>query len=214
MSMDTGVLGQRYNYILSSFIGLAIALLVLAGPLFISSPIATLTIGPDTQRAVLSGHRFHCLEQDPIETFARCITHLKGQQLALEFTYGGQGNAVLTQCNVKYGQRVIKCSGGYDYRARFGQPFVYIQEDLGLTDFDRQMLWLENPLISVSESDWLILNRKFASVLSVLLGIGIWLNVKLKPAWRVVLVSVNIPVLVVPVESLITLVLLLAGYVD
>ena len=76
------------------------------------------------------------------------------------------------------------------------------------------MLWLENPLISVPESDWLTLNRKFASVLSVLLGIGVWLNVKLKPAWRAVLVSVSIPVLVVPLESLITLVLLLTGYVD
>nr|WP_290226259.1 hypothetical protein [Trichocoleus desertorum] len=205
---------RRYNCILASFIGLVIVWLVLSGPLFVSAPIAALTIGSDTQRAVLSGHRFHCLGQDPIETFARCITQLKDQQLELEFTYGGQGNAILTQCNVTYGQRVLKCSGGYDYRARFGQPFVYIQEDLGLTNFDRRMLWLENPLISVPESDWLTLSRKFASVLAVLLGIGIWLNVKLKPVWRSLLVGVSIPVLVVPLESLITVVLLLTGYVD
>ncbi|MBD1862997.1 MULTISPECIES: hypothetical protein [Trichocoleus] len=214
MSVQTGFLEQRYNYILSSFIGLAIALLVLSGPLFISVPIAAFTVGVDAQRIVLSGHRFQCIGRDPVKTSARCTTHLKGQLLELEFTYGHQTSTVLTQCNVKYGQQILKCSGGYDYRASFSKPFVYVQDNLGLTSFERRMLWLENPLINVSESDWLTLNRKFALVISILLGISIWLNVKLKRAWRIVLVSLSIPFLVVPTESLIALVLLFTGYVD
>lgn len=195
-------------------LALAIVLLSLAGPRSVSVPIAALTIGEDNQRVVLSGHRFQCVGQDPQEALVRCTTSLMGQQLKLEFTYGNRDSAVLTQCNLIYGQQVLECSGGYDYRASRWQPFVYLADGLGLTRTERWLLWLENPLVNIPEASWHTLNWSVAAVVSILLGLSIWLKVKLRSIWRIMLVSVSTAALVLPAYWLTLVLLVFTGYVD
>src|SRR4028119_984125 len=145
---------------------IAIGIIFWGGPISVAGSVAELRIGEGSRSelalreghriTIVSGHSFSCDWKDASNNINRCRTNLKGRSLEIEFKVGWL--EVVPQCNIRYSEQSFQCGGFNDYRHKPGQADLWIENSLGLTDFDRIWLFLTNPLANlfgnITEIDW------------------------------------------------------------
>lgn len=211
-----------------AFILAAIVVLMFwGGPYAVNGSVAELSL--DGQPGILmegssslliSGHRFAC--ERPLyplvnnsEIRNRCTTILAGKPLDLEFKIRP---FQVDACQLKYGDRVLKCDGFQDYRNRQGQADFWVEESLNLTAGDRLWILLENPLANIfgniSELDWNAMDKIVPWAIAALFSLGIWLDFRKLSVSLAILFS-SIPLFLTPfLKWLVPVVLLITGHLD
>ncbi|GET44060.1 hypothetical protein [Microseira wollei] len=209
---------HSYWSILAYCLVIAIAVMYWGGPISVGGAIAELRIGEGDRSIILSGHQFLCDWQHSRYNVTRCRTLLKRKSLEVEFTLN-RPLAGPETCNIKYDGRVFTCKGFNDYRHKTGQVDLYMENSLDLTESDRWWLLLTNPLANIfgniSEIDWSNIEPIVTWVVSILISVGIWLELsRVSVLWATIL-SLGTLALVRPfVRWLTLLVLILTGHVD
>lgn len=207
------------------------ALLILmywGGPYSINGSVARLyfdrlpvSLSGGNPGLVVSGHRFACDRQlSPFRKMNqqmrnRCTTHIAGKLLDLEFQIEP---FKVHDCQLKYGDRAMKCNGFQDYKNRTGQADFWLDTPLALTEIDRFWILINNPLANIfgniSELDWNTLDKILAWVISSLLGLGLWLDFRKASASLAILLSL-IPLFLNPLTHwLVLLSIIVTGHVD
>ena len=210
---------------------IAIGIIFWGGPISVAGSVAELRIGEGSSSesalreghriTIVSGHSFSCDWKDASNNINRCRTNLKGRSLEIEFKEGWA--EVVPQCNIRYSGQSFQCGGFYDLRHKSNQADLWIENSLGLTDFDRIWLFLTNPLANlfgnITEIDWNKITPILSWVVAILIAAALGLHfmqtpwVGLRFAGFILIVPISI--LITPsVESFIVLVLLLTGHVD
>lgn len=167
----------------------------------------------------ISGHRFSCNWKQFSDNITRCRTILKGKPLEVEFTLNLEGPLGCTDsCNLRYDDRNFLCNGFKDYRHKKGQVDLDVENPLDLTEFDRWWVLLNNPLANffgnISEIDWDRLLGILPWVISSLIGVGIWLDLRRVSILTATLLSPLALVLTPVIGWFTALVLILTGQVD
>jgi len=143
------------------------------GPSSVAGAVAELRIG-DT---IVSGHSFSCDWKDASNNINRCRTTLKGRSLEIEFKVDP---LEVRQCNIRYSEQSFQCGGFNDYRHKPGQADLWIENSLGLTDFDRIWLFLTNPLANlfgnITEIDWDNITPILSWVVAILIAAALGLH--------------------------------------
>jgi len=144
---------------------IAIGIMFWGGPSSVAGAVAEFRIGEGSRSesalreghriTIVSGHSFSCDWKDASNNINRCRTNLKGRSLEIEFKVEP---FKVPQCNIRYSEQSFQCGGSNDYRHKPGQADLWIENSLGLTDFDRIWLFLTNPLANlfgnITEIDW------------------------------------------------------------
>ena len=126
------------------------------------------------------------------------------------------------QCNIRYSEQSFQCGGSHDYRHKPGQADLWIENSLGLTDFDRIWLFLTNPLANlfgnITEIDWNNIIPILTLVVAILIAAAL---VQFMQTPRVgsrfagFILIVQISILITPIVWWFTLLgLLVTGHVD
>jgi hypothetical protein len=170
---------------------------------------------------IVSGHSFSCDWKDASNNINRCRTNLKGRSLEIEFEEGWA--EVVPQCNIRYSEQSFQCGGFYDLRHKRGQADLWIENSLGLTDFDRIWLFLTNPLANlfgnITEIDWdniiPILSWVVAILIAAALGLHFMQTPRVGSRFAGFILIVPISILIRPIVGWFTLlVLILTGHAD
>ena len=168
----------------------------------------------------VSGHSFSCDWKDASNNINRCRTNLKGRSLEIEFKVE---IFEVPQCNIRYSGQSFQCGGFNDYRHKPGQADIWIENSLGLTDFDRIWLFLTNPLANlfgnITEIDWdnitPILSWVVAILIAAALGLHFMQTPRVGSRFAGFILIVPISILIRPIVWWFTLlVLILTGHAD
>ena len=210
---------------------IAIGIMFWGGPISVAGPVAELRIGEGSSSelalreghriTIVSGHSFSCDWKDASNNINRCRTNLKGRSLEIEFKVGWL--EVVQQCNIRYSEQSFQCGGFNDIRHKPGQADLWIENSLGLTDFDRIWLFLTNPLANlfgnITELDWNTITPILSWVVSILIAVALGLQFMQTPRvgsrFAGFILIVPISILIRPIVEWFTLlVLILTGHVD
>ncbi|MEG4580175.1 hypothetical protein QUA71_11260 [Microcoleus sp. MON1_C5] len=210
---------------------IAIGIMFWGGPISVAGAVAELRIGEGSSSelalreghriTIVSGHSFSCDWKDASHNIHRCRTNLKGRSLEIEFKDGSM--EVVPQCNIRYSGQSFQCGGFYDMRHKPGQADLWIENSLGLTDFDRIWLFLTNPLANlfgnITEPDWdnitPILSWVVAILIAAALGLHFMQTPRVGSRFAGFILIVPISILIQPIVWWFTgLVLILTGHVD
>jgi hypothetical protein len=210
---------------------IAIGILFWGGPISVAGAVAELSIGEGSSPrsalleghriTIVSGHSFSCDWKDASHNIHRCRTNLKGRSLEIEFEDGWV--EAVPQCNIRYSGQSFQCDGLYDLHHKPGQADLWIENSLGLTDFDRIWLVLTNPLANLFgnmiESDWHNITPILSWVVAILIAAALGLQFMQTPMvgsrFAGFILIVPISILITPIVLwFTTLVLLLTGHVD
>ena len=209
---------------------IAIGIIFWGGPISVAGSVAELRIGEGSSSylafreghgiTIVSGHSFSCDWKDASNNINRCRTNLKGRSLEIEFKVEP---FEVPQCNIRYSEQSFQCGGSNDYRHKPGQADLWIENSLGLTDFDRIWLFLTNPLANIfgkmTENDWdnimPILSWVVAILIAAALGLQFMQTPRVGSRFAGFILIVPISILITPIVWWFTLlVLLLTGHVD
>jgi len=210
---------------------IAIGILFWGGPISVAGAVAQLRIGEGSSSAlalreghritIVSGHSFSCDWKDASHNIHRCRTNLKGRSLEIEFKDGWM--EVVPQCNIRYSEQSFQCGAFYYLNHKPGQADLWIENSLGLTDFDRIWLFLTNPLANlfgnITEPDWNniapILSWVVAILIAAALGLHFMQTPRVGSRFAGFILIVPISILITPIVWWFTLlVLILTGHVD
>lgn len=210
---------------------IAIGIMFWGGPLSVAGSVAELRIGEGSsselalreghRMTIVSGHSFSCDRKDASNNINRCRTNLKGRSLEIEFKVGWL--EVVPQCNIRYSGQSFQCGGFNDFRHKDGQADLWIENSLGLTDFDRIWLFLTNPLANlfgnITEIDWdnitPILSWVVAILIVAALGLHFMQTPRVGSRFAGFILIVPISILIRPIVWWFTaVVLILTGHVD
>ncbi|MEG4009382.1 hypothetical protein QUA41_09970 [Microcoleus sp. Pol11C1] len=209
---------------------IAIGIIFWGGPISVAGSVAELRIGEGSRYGlareghritIVSGHSFSCDWKDASNNINRCRTNLKGRSLEIEFKEGWL--EVVPQCNIRYSGQSFQCGAFYDLPHKPNQADVWIENSLGLTDFDRIWLFLTNPLANIFgnmiESDWdnitPILSWVVAILIAAALGVQFMQTPRVGSRFAGLILIVPISILITPIVWCFTLlVLILTGHVD
>ena len=209
---------------------IAIGIMFWGGPISVAGAVAELRIGEGSsselalreghRMTIVSGHSFSCDWKDASNNINRCRTNLKGRSLEIEFKVK---LFEVTQCNIRYSGQSFQCGGSNDYRHKPGQADLWIENSLGLTDFDRIWLFLTNPLANlfgnITEIDWdniiPILTWVVAILIAAALGLHFMQTPRVGSRFAGFILIVPISILIRPIVWWFTLlVLVLTGHAD
>jgi hypothetical protein len=209
---------------------IAIGIMFWGGPISVAGAVAELRIGEGSsselalreghRMTIVSGHSFSCDWKDASNNINRCRTNLKGRSLEIEFKVEP---FEVPQCNIRYSEQSFQCGGFNDYRHKAGQADLWIENSLGLTDFDRIWLFLTNPLANlfgnITEIDWdnitPILSWVVAILIAAALGLHFMQTPRVGSRFAGFILIVPISILIRPIVWWFTgLVLILTGHVD
>jgi len=210
---------------------IAIGIIFWGGPISVAGSVAELRIGEGSTYqlglreghgiTIVSGHSFSCDWKDASNNINRCRTNLKGRSLEIEFKV--EPFSKVPQCNIRYSGQSFQCGGFNDLRHKSGQADLWIENSLGLTDFDRIWLFLTNPLANlfgnITERDWENITPILNWVVTILIGAALGLQFMQTPrVWlrfAGFILIVPISILIIPIVGRFTLLLLLlTGHVD
>ena len=210
---------------------IAIGIMFWGGPISVAGPVAELRIGEGSSSesalreghriTIVSGHSFSCDWKDASNNINRCRTNLKGRSLEIEFKVGWA--EVVSQCNIRYSEQSFQCGCSHDYRHKPGQADLWIENSLGLTDFDRIWLFLTNPLANlfgnITESDWNNITPILSWVVAILIAAALGLHFMQTPRvgsrFAGFILIVPISILIRPIVEWFTyVVLILTLHVD
>lgn len=208
---------RSYTHIAAYFLTIVIVLISWGGPDAVRGAVVSLRIDgqPDV---IVSGHRFSCNWRKSSDNLNQCRTRLKGRILEVEFII----NKVLSPnpCSLKYNDRLFTCSGFNDvWLGQDDAVKIWVGDTLGLTQFDRWWILLNNPLANLfgnlSESEWDRLELILAWIVSILTGVGIWLDWK---RWSLPIATlfslVTVPLMTPVVRWCLGLLVWFSGHVD
>lgn len=209
---------------------IAIGIMFWGGPISVAGAVAELRIGEGSsselalreghRMTIVSGHSFSCDWKDASNNINRCRTNLKGRSLEIEFKVEP---FKVPQCNIRYSEQSFQCGGSHDYRHKPGQADLWIENSLGLTDFDRIWLFLTNPLANlfgnITEIDWNNITPILSWVVAILIAAALGLHFMQTPrVWSRFagfILIVPISILIRPIVWWFTgVVLILTGHVD
>jgi hypothetical protein len=209
---------------------IAIGIMFWGGPTSVGGAVAEFRIGEGSSSelalreghrvTIVSGHSFSCDWKDASNNINRCRTNLKGRSLEIEFKVE---LFQVPQCNIRYSGQSFQCGGFNDYRHKPGQADLWIENSLGLTDFDRIWLLLTNPLANIfgniTEIDWNnitpILNWVVAISISVAIGWRFMQTPRVGSRFAGFILIVAISILIRPIVWWFTqLVLMITGHAD
>jgi hypothetical protein len=209
---------------------IAIGIMFWGGPISVAGAVAELRIGEGSSSesalreghriTIVSGHSFSCDWKDASNNINRCRTNLKGRSLEIEFKVDP---LEVRQCNIRYSEQSFQCGGFKDYRHKPGQADLWIENSLGLTDFDRIWLFLTNPLANlfgnITEIDWeniiSILSWVVAILIAAALGLHFMQTPRVGSRFAGFILIVPISILIRPIVWWFTaLVLVLTGHAD
>ncbi len=209
---------------------IAIGIMFWGGPISVAGSVAELRIGEGSSSelalreghriTIVSGHSFSCDWKDASNNINRCRTNLKGRSLEIEFKVEP---FEVPQCNIRYSEQSFQCGGFYDLRHKSNQADLWIENSLGLTDFDRIWLFLTNPLANlfgnITEIDWdnitPILNWVVAILIAAALGLHFMQTPRVGSRFAGFILIVPISILIRPIVWRFTgLVLILTGHAD
>jgi len=209
---------------------IAIGIMFWGGPISVAGAVAELRIGEGSsselalreghRMTIVSGHSFSCDWKDASNNINRCRTNLKGRSLEIEFKVEP---LEVPQCNIRYSEQSFQCGGSHDYRHKPGQADLWIENSLGLTDFDRIWLFLTNPLANlfgnITEIDWdniiPILNWVVTILIAAALGLHFMQTPRVWLRFAGFILIVPISILIRPIVWRFTLlVLVLTGHAD
>lgn len=201
------------------------------GPSSVAGPVAELRIGEGSSSelalreghriTIVSGHSFSCDWKDASNNINRCRTNLKGRSLEIEFKV--EPLVKVPQCNIRYSEQSFQCGGFTDMRHKLGQADFWIENSLGLTDFDRIWLFLTNPLANlfgnITEIDWNYIIPILSWVVAILIAAPLRLDFMQTPRvgsrFAGFIQIVQISILITPIVWWFTVLLLLrTGHVD
>jgi hypothetical protein len=210
---------------------IAIGIMFWGGPISVAGAVAELRIGEGSSSelalreghriTIVSGHSFSCDWKDASNNINRCRTNLKGRSLEIEFKEGFM--EVVPECNIRYSGQSFQCGAFYDMPHKSNQADVWIENSLGLTDFDRIWLFLTNPLANlfgnITEIDWdnitPILSWVVAIIIAAALGLHFMQTPRVWSRFAGFILIVPISILIRPIVWWFTgLVLLLTGHLD
>ena len=210
---------------------MAIGIMFWGGPTSVAGAVAEFRIGEGSSSelalreghriTIVSGHSFSCDRKDASNNINRCRTNLKGRSLEIEFKI--EPPFKVPQCNIRYSGQSFQCGGYNDYRHGSGQADLWIENSLGLTDFDRIWLLLTNPLANIfgniTEIDWNniepILNWVVAISISVAIGWRFMQTPRVGSRFAGFILIVAISILIRPIVWWFTvLVVMLTGHAD
>ena len=210
---------------------IAIGIIFWGGPISVAGSVAELRIGEGSRSylalreghriTIVSGHSFSCDWKDASNNINRCRTNLKGRSLEIEFKEGWA--EVVPQFNIRYSGQSFQCGGFYDLRHKSNQADLWIENSLGLTDFDRIWLFLTNPLANlfgnITEIDWYYIIPILSWVVAILIAATLDLDFMQTPRvgsrFAGFIIIVQISILITPILWWFTvLVLLQTGHVD
>lgn len=207
---------------------IAIGIMFWGGPISVDGAVAELRIGEGSsselalreghRMTIVSGHSFSCDWKDASNNINRCRTNLKGRSLEIEFKVEPLG---VPQCNIRYSEQSFQCGGSHDYRHKPGQADFWIENSLGLTDFDRIWLFLTNPLANlfgnITEIDWNYIIPILSWVVAILIAAALGLDFMETPRGgsRFAGFILPISILITPIVLWFTVLgLLVTGHVD
>jgi hypothetical protein len=210
---------------------IAIGIMFWGGPISVAGSVAELRIGEGSRSelalreghriTIVSGHFFSCDWKDASNNINRCRTNLKGRSLEIEFKEGWM--EVVPECNIRYSGQSFQCGAFYDMRHKSNQADLWIENSLGLTDFDRIWLFLTNPLANlfgnITEMDWNnitpILSWVVAIIIAAALGLQFMQTPRVGSRFAGLILIVPISILIRPIVWWFTLVvLILTRHVD
>ena len=208
----------------------AIGIMYWGGPSSVAGAVAELRIGEGSRSelalrqghriTIVSGHSFSCDWKDASNNINRCRTNLKGRSLEIEFKVEP---FKVPQCNIRYSEQSFQCRGFNDFRHKRGQADLWIENSLGLTDFDRIWLFLTNPLANlfgnITEIDWNYIIPILSWVVAILITAALGLHKVQTPRvgsrFAGFILIVRRSILITPIVGWFTvLVLILTGHVD
>ncbi|MGL5064040.1 MAG: hypothetical protein ACRC62_28975 [Microcoleus sp.] len=210
---------------------IAIGIMFWGGPISVAGSVAELRIGEGSSSelalreghriTIVSGHSFSCDGKDASNNINRCRTNLKGRSLEIEFKVEP---FEVPLCNIRYSEQSFQCGGFNDYRHKPGQADIWIENSLGLTDFDRIWLILTNPLANlfgnITEIDWNNITPILNWVVAILIAVPLSLQfmqiprVGLRFAGFILIVPIS-TILIRPIVWWFTLlVLIVTGHAD
>ena len=212
---------------------IAIGIMFWGGPISVAGAVAELRIGEGSssesalreghRMTIVSGHSFSCDWKDASNNINRCTTNLKGRSLEIEFKVDPLKVPQCNKCNIRYSEQSFQCGCSHDYRHKPGQADLWIENSLGLTDFDRIWLFLTNPLANIFgnmiESDWNnitpILSWVVAILIAAALGLQFMQTPRVGSRFAGFILIVPISILITPIVWWFTLLVLLeTGHVD
>ena len=210
---------------------IAIGIMFWGGPISVAGAVAELRIGEGSSSelalreghriTIVSGHSFSCDWKDASHNIHRCRTNLKGRSLEIEFKDGWM--EVVAQCNIRYSGQSFQCGAFYDMPHKSNQADLWVENSLGLTDFDRIWLFLTNPLANlfgnITEIDWNNITPILSWVVAILIAAALGLHFMQTPRvgsrFAGFILIVPISILIRPIVWWFTgLVLILTGHVD
>ena len=210
---------------------IAIGIMFWGGPISVAGAVAELRIGEGSspqsalreghRMTIVSGHSFSCDWKDASNNINRCRTNLKGRSLEIEFKDGWM--EVVPECNIRYSGQSFQCGAFYYLNHKPGQADLWIENSLGLTDFDRIWLFLTNPLANlfgnITELDWNNITPLLSWVVAILIAAALGLHFMQTPRvgsrFAGFILIVPISILIRPIVWWFTgLVLILTGHVD
>ncbi|MEG4518444.1 MULTISPECIES: hypothetical protein [unclassified Microcoleus] len=210
---------------------IAIGIMFWGGPISVAGSVAELRIGEGSSSelalreghriTIVSGHSFSCDWKDASNNINRCRTNLKGRSLEIEFKEGWM--EVVPECNIRYSGQSFQCGAFYDMRHKSNQADLWIENSLGLTDFDRIWLFLTNPLANlfgnITEMDWNNITPILSWVVAILIAAALGLHFMQTPRvgsrFAGFILIVPISILIRPIVGWFTLlVLILTRHVD
>lgn len=189
----------------------------LGGPRSANVPLAALTIDQGVQSATISGKQFQCDGTDPHMSVINCTTELNEQRLQVSFSYSNERQVYLATCIAQYDQQSFACTGYYDYRGGYHQPYIKINDNLGLTEADLWEIRLSNPMANVAETNWPTLLWFPAIFLAVLVGLTVWTitnSERMTKKTVTAITSITTVVAIFPAYWLMMFVALFTGHVD
>ena len=209
---------------------IAIGIMFWGGPISVAGAVAELRIGEGSSSelalreghriTIVSGHSFSCDWKDASNNINRCRTNLKGRSLEIEFKVEP---LEVPQCNIRYSEQSFQCGGSNDMRHKPGQADLWIENSLGLTDFDRIWLFLTNPLANlfgnITENDWDNITPILSWVVAILIAAALGLHFMQTPTvgsrFAGFILIVPISILIRPIVWRFTLlVLIVTGHAD
>ena len=209
---------------------IAIGIMFWGGPISVAGAVAELRIGEGSssesalreghRMTIVSGHSFSCDWKDASNNINRCRTNLKGRSLEIEFKVE---IFEVPQCNIRYSEQSFQCGAFYDMPHKPNQADLWVENSLGLTDFDRIWLFLTNPLANlfgnITEIDWNnitpILDWVVAILIAAALGLHFMQTPRVGSRFAGFILIVPISILIRPIVWWFTgVVLILTGHVD
>jgi hypothetical protein len=112
-------------------------------------------VQPGGTSVAISGHKFSCVSGK--KDLLQCNVMISGRFLEMTVTISDR---TLTGCRATYTSKVLNCTAGYDYGGKTGlTPYVYIKDDLGLSNQQVQKLRQANLVVNTREDYWLELAK-------------------------------------------------------